>query len=233
MVSVPALQHCVEFLSSFGWILVRKKAQFSGQPRHRSVAGWWRCMPLPLQWNWPSPFAITAFSKHWASLFGFAYQMFPIQVILVSITTLKIDLSWKWILQLYHLLLHKLVSFSLKYPAILDKCSLLKNNSSSLKASFLSSEDIFRGFQPHGSQSDVLPSVQRSERPWRVGQRLAGVSRVSPTLLSLSAMGTMRCPSLLCSHSCPGQGRRSKGWVEGAESKERAQLCGESSFIGA
>lgn len=51
-------------------------------------------------------------------------------------------------MQLYHLLSHKLVSFSLKYPAILDKRSLLKNNSSSSKASLLNAgrEGIFHGF---------------------------------------------------------------------------------------
>lgn len=75
----------------------------------------------------------------WASLFGFPCQMFPIQSILVSITTLKIDLGWKWILQLFCWLLHKLVSFSLKPPAILDRCSLSKNNSNHLKVLFLSS----------------------------------------------------------------------------------------------
>jgi len=116
-------------------------------------------------------------------------------------------------LQLYNLLLHKLVSFSLKYPAILDKCSLLKNNSSSLKALLLSSEKgFFHDFHTCGSQSDVPLSLRKSEYPWRVGQRLAGASRASPAALGLSAVDVLRCPLPPC--SCSHLGREGEAAAE-------------------
>lgn len=103
-------------------------------------------------------------------------------------------------------LLHKVVPFLLKYPAILVNCSLLKNNSSCLKASFLSSgKGFFCGFYTRGSQSDVLPSRQESEHPQRVRQQLAVVSRVSPAALRLSAWASWDALHLHAPTATPGR----------------------------
>lgn len=140
--------------------------------------------------------------------------MFPIQAILVSVTTLKIDLRWKWILQLYHLLLHKLVSFSLKYPAILDKHSLLKNNSCSSKALLLNSgrEGIFCGFskakwRKKKKKAKIKAETWTSLEGWEASCRSKqGKSHRLPEVLLASVLFWLP----------PGWGRSSGGDLEGA-----------------
>lgn len=136
----------------------------------------------------------------WASLFGFPCQMFPIQSTLVSITTLKIDLRWQWILQLYCWLLHKLVSFSLKHHAILDKQSLSKSSSSLLKVLFLSSgKGLFlcplRWLAPKATCCCWSKNVRNCR------QCLAGAA------LGLFPMGILSWPSHPCSCGCPWAGK--------------------------
>lgn len=100
------------------------------------------------------------------------------------------------------------MSFSLKYPAILDKRSLLKNNSSSSKASLLNSgrEGNFHGFSKVKWKKKIKQkSRQKPELPQRVGKHLAGASRASPT-------GCPRCSLPPCSSGCPWGG---EGVVEG------------------
>lgn len=106
-------------------------------------------------------------------------------------------------MQLYHLLSHKLVSFSLKYPAILDKRSLLKNNSSSSKASLLNSgrEGNFHGFSKVKWKKKIKQkSRQKPELPQRAGKHLAGASRASPT-------GARGAPCLCALLAAPGVGK--------------------------
>lgn len=100
------------------------------------------------------------------------------------------------------------MSFSLKYPAILDKRSLLKNNSSSSKASLLNSgrEGNFHGFSKvkwkKKNQAKIEAETWTSSEGWEASCRSKqGQPHRCP-----------RCSLPPCSSGCPWGG---EGVVEG------------------
>lgn len=173
--------------------------------------GWWWCVPSALQQYYSSTFVGIAFSEPLS--LDLPARCFPFKPCWF-VTTLKIGLRWKWILQLHHLLLHKLVSFSLKYSAILDKCSLLNVIVAVEKHNFCDGKGLF-------FVAFTCTAPKATCCCWGRNLSFLGGSG------SLTTVGIPRCSWPLCCCNHPRHGRRSRDWVEGAESKQRAQLCRE------